>query len=99
MASKKELEERKANEQTFSGLFRDGAETPESIITKIMWGQQTITHAGKRKRITKEMQRAAEALLPYRLPRLNAIDAQVKNVEMTHEEWINEMDRQDDAKT
>lgn len=94
MASKKELEERKANEQTFTGLFRDGAETPESIIAKVMWGQQTIMHAGKRKRITKEMQRAAEALLPYRLPRLNAIDAQVKNVEMTHEEWLESLDKE-----
>ena len=92
MASKKELEQRKANEQTFAGLFRDGAETPESIVTKVMWGQTTIMHLGKRRKISKTMQDAAMALLPYRLPRLNSIDANVKNVDMTHEEWINEMD-------
>lgn len=92
MASKKEIEDRRTNEQTFSGLFRDGAETPESIVTKMMWGQETIIHRGKQRRITKQMRDAAMALLPYRLPRLNSVDAQVKHVEMTHEDWINEMD-------
>lgn len=88
MASKKEMEERKANEQTFAGLFKDGAETPESIVAKVMWGQTTIMHLGKQRRITKEMQNAAMALLPYRLPRLNAIDAVQRTVEMTQDEWV-----------
>ncbi len=92
MATKAEREERRTNEQTFSGLFREGAETPESLVTKVMWGQETITHKGKQRRITKQMRDAAMALLPYRLPRLNSVDAQVKHVEMTHEEWISQMD-------
>lgn len=92
MATKKEIADRRANEQTFSGLFRDGAETPESIVSKIMWGQTTIMHLGKRRKISKTMQAAAMALLPYRLPRLNSVDAQVQQVDMTHEEWLEQMD-------
>lgn len=92
MAGKKELEERRNNEQTFSGLFKNGEETPESIMAKVMWGQDTIMHRGKQQRITKAMVTAASALLPYRLPRLNAVDAQVAQVEMTHEEWLAEME-------
>ena len=83
--SRKEKEE---NEQTFAAMFRDGEETPESVMVKVMRGQKSIMHRGKQQRITKEMVRAAEVLLPYRLPRLNSIDAQVKNVDMTHEEWL-----------
>lgn len=97
MASKKEMDERKANEQTFAGLFKDGAETPESIVAKVMWGQTTITHHGKQRRITKEMQNAAMALLPYRLPRLNAVDAVTRNVEMTQDEWVKSLAEEDDA--
>jgi len=92
MASKKEIEERKTNEQTFSGLFRNGEETPESIIAKVMWGQTTITHNGKQRKLSKEMVAAATALLPYRLPRLNSVDAQVKHVELSHEDWLREIE-------
>lgn len=88
MASKREREEREHNEQSFNQLFRNGEETPESIVTKVMWGQEYIQHRGKERRITKTMTNAAFALLPYRLPRLNSIDAQVKHVEMTHEDWL-----------
>ena len=87
--SRKEKEE---NEQTFAAMFRDGEETPESVMVKVMRGQKSIMRRGKQQRITKEMVRAAEVLLPYRLPRLNSIDAQVKNVDMTHEEWLEQMD-------
>jgi len=97
MASKKELEQRKANELTFAGLFKDGAETPESIVSKVMWGQTTIMHLGKRRRITKEMQAAAMALLPYRLPRLNAVDAVTRTVEMTQDEWVKSLAEEDDG--
>lgn len=97
MASKKEIDQRKANEQTFAGLFKDGAETPESIVAKVMWGQTTITHCGKRRRITKEMQNAAMALLPYRLPRLNAVDAVTRTVEMTQDEWVKSLAEEDEG--
>ena len=86
MATKKE------NEQTFAGIFSDGKETPESIMAKVMWGQDTIMHLGKQQRITQKMVNAAMALLPYRLPRLNSVDATVKHVEVTHEEWLASMD-------
>jgi hypothetical protein len=86
------IAERKEAEKTFHTLFKDGAETPESIMVKVMHGQTTIMHNGKRKRITKEMQNAASMLLPYRLPRLNAIDAVQRNVDMTHEEWLESLD-------
>lgn len=92
MAKNDEREERKQNEQTFAGLFKDGVETPESLMVKVMHGQQTIQHKGKRRRITKEMKTAAALLLPYRLPRLNAIDAVQRHVEMTHEEWLKEIE-------
>jgi hypothetical protein len=97
MATKKDIETRKANEQTFAGLFKDGAETPESIVSKVMWGQTTIMHLGKRRRITKEMQNAAMALLPYRLPRLNAIDATTRTVEMTQDEWVKSLAEEDEG--
>lgn len=84
--------ERRQVEQTFAGLFRNGEETPESLIVKVMHGQDRIQHDGKRRRITKEMREAAAMLLPYRLPRLNAIDAVQRSIEMTHEDWIREMD-------
>ena len=90
--------DRKANEITFNSLFTDGSETPESIMVRVMHGQTTIMHNGKRRRITKQMQQAASMLLPYRLPRLNAVDAVTRNVDMTHEEWIASM-AEDEAPT
>lgn len=84
--------ERRANEQTFHGLFSDGSETPESIMVQVMNGKTHICQKGHKRRITNTMIDAAKCLLPYRLPRLNAIDAVNRNVEMTHEEWVRMMD-------
>lgn len=89
---------KKDNERTFAGLFNDGEETPEGLIVKVMRGQANITRKGKEQRITKEMVNAAMALLPYRLPRLNSIDAQVRNVEMSHEDWLESMKGGEDGK-
>ena len=91
MASK---DERKQAEQTFSESLSVG-ETPESILIKVMRGQDRIQSNGKRVRITKDMIAAAQTLLPYRLPRLNSIDAQVTNVQMTHEEWLKQLDEEE----
>lgn len=90
MATKKE------NEQTFAGLFNDGEETPEGLMVKVMRGQESIMRKGRQQRITKNMVSAAMALLPYRLPRLNSVDATVKHVEITHEEWLKQMDGGDE---
>lgn len=89
--------DRKEAEKTFHSLFSDGSETPESMMVRIMHGQTTIMHNGKQRRITKEMQNAASLLLPYRLPRLNSIDAVQRNIEMTHEDWIREIDENGEA--
>jgi hypothetical protein len=80
------------NEMAFNELITDGGETPEGLILKVMRGKYGD---GKGKGMTKAQRQryeAALALLPYRLPRLNSIDAVNRNVAMTHEEWIKSLD-------
>jgi hypothetical protein len=83
---------KKEAEQSFHEALQDG-ETPEGLIIKVMRGD---TKLGNRK-ITALMVQAARDLLPYRLPKLNAIDAQVKNVELTHEQWLAQLEDEDQA--
>ena len=64
-----------------------------------MRGQEHVDIDGKQYRISNKMLGAAEKLLPYRLPNLNAIDAVQKNVDMTHEEWLRSMDAADETET
>ena len=67
----------------FADMF-DGSEekpTPEEVVVKVMHG------AGDNK-ITDRMLEAAKVLLPYRLPKLNNVEAHVATEDMTHEEWI-----------
>lgn len=65
--------------------------TPEELLLLVMRGYRRINDKNAKRRvlITPQMIDAAKALMPYRLPKLNAIDAHVKNVTMTHEEWVN----------
>lgn len=91
---------KKEAERSFHEALAEGGETPESLMIKVLRGQDTVqidSESGgrKTKRITKDMIQAARDLLPYRLPKLNAIDAQVKNVDLTHEQWIEQMDEDD----
>lgn len=84
-------------EKAFHEAITDGEIAPESLILAVMRGQATyLNSAGEKVEITDRMYQAAKDLIPYRLPRLNSIDATTKNVGMTHEEWIREMEGEGD---
>lgn len=74
-----------AAEAEFADLANAGV-TPEAFILKVMRGTVKIT------RNNKDRYNAALALLPYRLPRLNSVDATTRNVGLTHDEWIKQME-------
>jgi hypothetical protein len=76
-------------EMAFNELVQDGQDTPESYVLKVMRGKVKLT------RNSRDRYAAALALLPYRLPRLNSIDAQTRNVGMTHEQWIKSIEDED----
>ena len=80
---------KKQRQQAFAEAVQEGV-APENFVLDVM--------RGKRKVISKQQQvqyNAALALLPYRLPRLNNIDATQKNVDMSHEEFIKAMADED----
>jgi len=83
--------EKRANERNFHAKFEDGV-APEDVVIQVMVGTGTIEHRGKSVKISNKMFNAAMALLPYRLPKLNSIDAEVRQIEMTHEEWVRSLD-------
>lgn len=75
----------------FASLF-DGTEdkpTPEELVVRVMHGE------GDNK-ITDRQLEAAKVLLPYRLPKLAQVEAHVATEEKTHEDWIAELDGDDD---
>lgn len=71
--------------------------SPEGLLLAVVKGEESITVKGRPRKITAKMIKAAESLVPFRLPRLNSIDAVTRNVEMSHEEWIRSMDDSDDG--
>lgn len=80
---------KKQRQQAFAEAVQEGV-APENYVLDVM--------RGKRKVVSKQQQvqyNAALALLPYRLPRLNNIDATQKNVDMSHEEFIKAMADED----
>lgn len=82
---------KKEASNNFAALF-DGEEdhpTPEEIVVKVMWGDGDNS-------ITDRQLEAAKMLLPYRLPKLNNVDAHVATTEMSHEDWINSIAGDDD---
>lgn len=83
MATKKQQAEAAFNE-----LVTEGGDTPEAYVLKVMRGKVKMT------KNTRARYDAALALLPYRLPRLNSIDATNRNVGMTHEQWIASLDQE-----
>lgn len=96
---------KKAAESGFHTVLADGGPTPESIMIAVMRDQETVyvptfkegrDVGGRPHKITQKMIDAAEKLLPYRLPKLNAVDQVNRNVEMTHEDWINSIADEDD---
>lgn len=73
---------RKQAAKKFEEMIADGM-TPEAFILEVAQGKREIKTKKHR-----EMYEAAKLLLPYRMPKLNNIDAVNKNVDMSHEEFI-----------
>lgn len=73
-------------ELAFNDLVNDGQDTPEAFVLKVMRNKIKLTKANRQR------YDAACVLLPYRLPRLNSIDATNRNVGMTHDEWIRSLE-------
>lgn len=78
----------------FTAMFDDSEDSktpsPEKIIVDVMHGK-----AGENF-VTDRQLEAAKALLPYRLPKLNTIDAHVSSEEMSHDDWIASLQDDDD---
>ena len=95
--------DKRANERAFHARFVDGL-APEDVVIAVMQGKKSLMAAGgdavkingRQVEISEKMLQAALALLPYRLPKLNSIDAEVKQVEMTHDEWVASLDMDED---
>lgn len=76
----------------FNSLCENGL-TPEAIALAVMRGEDIVNPAtGRKVKVTDRMYQAARDLLNFRLPRLNSIDAVTRNVGMTHEDWVRELD-------
>lgn len=90
---------REAEEGFHEALAKEGKISPENLMIAVMNGESSIVVDGKTRKITKTMIEAAQQLIPYRLPKLNSIDAVQRNVEMTHEDWINELEQDAQAET
>lgn len=73
---------RKWAAQKFEAAIADGI-PPETFILEVAQGKRSLKT--KKAQIMFE---AAKVLLPYRLPRLNNIDAVNKNVDLSHEDFI-----------
>ena len=75
---------------TFAGMFEGKDKpTPEQLVVDVMHG------AGDNK-ITDRQLEAAKTLLPYRLPKLQNVEAHVATTEMSHEDWINSLEEDED---
>ena len=84
---------KKEAEASFHDVLADGGPTPESIMIARMRGAATVRGVdGTEIPLTASMYEAAKDMIQFRLPRLNSIDAVQRNVDMTHEEWIRQMD-------
>lgn len=77
---------KKAAQDNFNSLCGDG-KSPEEIILAVMRGDT---------KITERQQAAANALLRFRLPALQSVEAHVARTEMSHEEWIESLEDEDD---
>lgn len=73
----------------FEQAISDGL-APEVFILQVAQGTREIKTKKQR-----EMYEAAKILLPFRLPRLNNIDAVNKNVDLSHEDFIKQQMEED----
>lgn len=88
----------KIAQETFNALCQEG-ETPEAIVLKVMRGCRALPYGpnetASNEVVTDRQYEAAKALLPFRLPRLNSVDATTKNVTLSHEQWLEALDGED----
>lgn len=75
---------RKTQGKNFGEMLADGGLTPHEIMIEAMRDEENYTPA--------ERVQIARELMPYSVPKLNAIDPDIKTGDQTHEEWIDEMD-------
>lgn len=89
MADKRDIEhpkkKRKAS-QNFSEILLDGGETPYGLLTKVMRSKEAA------KKVTPAQLQAARDLLPYALPRLQAIEAVPQGTLLGHEDALDQLD-------
>lgn len=74
--------------QRFEAAIAEGI-SPETFILEVAQGKRSL----KTKK-AQQMYEAAKILLPYRLPRLNNIDAVNKNVDLSHEDFIKQLEEE-----
>lgn len=80
---------RKTQGKNFGEMLSDGGLTPHEIMIQAMRDENNFS-AQERVQIARE-------LMPYSVPRLNAVDPDIKTGDQTHEEWIDKMDAELDA--
>lgn len=81
---------KKQAQKKFEQLVGDGL-APEVMVLEVAQGKRKIVSKHQ-----KEQYEAAKLLLPYRLPRLNNIDAVNKNVDLSHEDFIKQQMNEED---
>lgn len=87
----KAITDRKKEAATsFANMF-DGEDkpTPEELVVRVM-------HGDGDNEITDRQLEAAKLLLPYRLPKLQNVEAHVATEDLSHEEWIASLEGEDD---
>lgn len=89
-------------QQNFTGSTDDDREAmldwnrkveAEKRVTGALFLRAIINDKVKRATLAQKLD-AAKALLPHELPRLNSVDHVQRTVTMTHEQWIEEIDRE-----
>lgn len=78
---------KKAAQANFAALC-DAGKSPEEIVLIVMTGGKDA------EKVTDRQYQAAKDLLRYRLPALQSVEATVARTELTHEQWIDQMDKE-----
>lgn len=88
---KDQTKRKRVASQNFNELLMDGGETPYGLLTKVMRSKDAA------KKVTATQLQAARDLLPYSLPRLQAIEAVAPGTIMGHEEALDALDEGETA--
>ena len=75
--------------ETFEKALAGGL-SPEVFVLEVAQGKREIKTEKHR-----QMYEAAKLLLPYRMPKLNNIDATNKNIDLSHEDFIKQQMEED----